>query len=140
MLTTEQLLNTMAERGLRITRQRRTLAELFVNTDGYLFPKEIYHHMEERYPGLSYDTVYRNLKLMKELALIEQFNFEDGLTFRLHCQTDDHHHHFICMSCEQIVPLLFCPLDAVEPSIPQQLQVVSHKFEVHGYCKDCQTS
>lgn len=136
-MTAEQLISKMAERGLRITEQRRSLAELFAKTEGYLFPKDVYEYMEQQYPGLSFDTVYRNLKLMQEMSLIEQFNFENGPKFRLHCQEHDHHHHFVCMQCETVVPLTYCPLDSAD--IPEHFEVVKHRFEVQGYCGDCQS-
>lgn len=137
-MTIDQFLNIMAERGLRITEQRRTLAKLFVETDGYLLPKTVYEHMEKQYSGLSFDTVYRNLRLMQEMGLIEQFNFEDGVKFRLHCDENHHHHHLICLECEKTYPLVFCPMD-FEAGIPGHFEVVKHKFEVFGYCADCQT-
>lgn len=137
-MTAEQLIQKMAERGLRITEQRRSLAQLFVDTEGYLLPKDVYEHLEKIYPGLSFDTVYRNLKLMEQLSLIEPFNFEDGVKFRLHCQEHDHHHHLVCMQCETVVPLVYCPLD--HAAIPEQFEVVSHRFEVQGFCRDCQSS
>lgn len=133
----DQFLETMGERGLRITEQRRTLAKLFVENQGYLLPKDVYEYMEKRYSGLSFDTVYRNLRIMNEMGLIEQFNFEDGVKFRLHCEENHHHHHLICLDCEKTYPLVFCPMD-FEAGIPQHFEVVKHKFEVYGYCKDCQ--
>lgn len=135
-MTSEQFLKTMAERGLRITEQRRTLAKLFVETEGYLLPKDVYEYMETQYSGLSFDTVYRNLRLMQEMALIEQFNFEDGVKFRLHCQEHKHHHHLICVECDKTYPLVYCPMD-FKAGIPEHFEVVKHKFEVYGYCQDC---
>ncbi len=135
-MNSDQFLKIMADRGLRITEQRRTLSKLFVETDGYLMPKDVYEHMEKKYPGVSFDTVYRNLRLMQEMNLIEQFNFEEGVKFRLHCQEHDHHHHLICMDCEKTIPLVFCPMD-YQTDIPSDFEVIKHKFEVYGYCKEC---
>lgn len=135
-MTSEQLLQVMAERGLRITEQRRTLAKLFVDSDGYLTPMDVYEHMEKQYSGLSFDTVYRNLRLMNEMNLLEQFVFEGGIKFMLHCQEHDHHHHLICMSCEKTLPIVFCPMDSVA-NIPDDFEIVKHDFEVFGYCKEC---
>ena len=42
MLNTQEILDRMSEKGLRITDQRRTLAKLFAETDGYLSPKDVY--------------------------------------------------------------------------------------------------
>jgi Fur family transcriptional regulator, zinc uptake regulator len=132
----EQIIQLMSEQGLRITEQRRTLAELFAGTEGYLTPKDVYEHMAQRYSGLSFDTVYRNLRILHEMNVLEQFVFEDGIKFRAHCQEAHHHHHVICLQCGGTVPFIFCPMEGIS-GIPQGFKVVRHKFEVYGYCEAC---
>ncbi len=133
---TEQIIRQMSVKGLRITEQRRTLAQLFADATGYLTPKYVYEHMQRVYPGLSFDTVYRNLRVMQDLGLIEQFVFEEGVKFKLSCEEPDHHHHMICLQCEKTLPIRSCPMP--ETDLPGGFQVVKHKFEVYGYCSDCQ--
>ena len=48
-----EILRVMSEQGLRITEQRKSLARLFAEAEGYLTPKEVYEGMEREYPGLS---------------------------------------------------------------------------------------
>lgn len=125
----------MASHGLRITDQRRTLAGLFADTPGCLSPKDVYDYMGQFYPGLSFDTVYRNLRVLDELGVLEQVMFEDGVRFKLHCRGHDHHHHLICLQCGKTYPLAHCPLDATD--VPDDFVIVNHKFEVFGYCGSC---
>lgn len=136
MLKTEEIVQIMSQQGLRITDQRRTLARLFAEATGYLSPKDVYEYMCKHYTGLSFDTVYRNLRVMHELGALEQIMFEEGVKFRAHCKADHHHHHLICLTCERTYPIAFCPMQLTD--VPDQFQVVKHKFEVFGYCKDCQ--
>lgn len=135
MLSTDQIIGVMSTRGLRITDQRKSLAKLFAEQDGYLTPKDVYEYMGKQYSGLSFDTVYRNLRVMEELGVLEQVMFEDGLKFRASCNEGDHHHHMICLQCEKTYPIHFCPMPLTDA--PDQFQVVKHKFEVFGYCKAC---
>lgn len=136
MLSTDEIIGIMSTQGLRITDQRRTLARLFAERDGYLTPKDVYEYMGKQYSGLSFDTVYRNLRVMEELGVLEQVVFEDGLKFRVSCTSEGHHHHhMICLQCEKTYPIHFCPMPLTDT--PEQFQVVKHKFEVFGYCKDC---
>ncbi|ANS77188.1 Fur family transcriptional regulator [Paenibacillus yonginensis] len=136
MLSADEIIQKMSSQGLRITDQRRTLAKLFVDTDGYLTPKDVYDFMCKKYSGLSFDTVYRNLRIMEEMGVLEQIVFEDGLKFRASCSDEHHHHHMICLGCEKTYPIPFCPMPLADA--PDHFQVVKHKFEVFGYCKDCQ--
>ncbi|GMK37995.1 zinc-specific metallo-regulatory protein [Paenibacillus sp. CCS19] len=134
-MTTEEIVRRMAAQGLRITDQRKTLAGLFADSPGYRTPKDVYEYMGRIYSGLSFDTVYRNLRIMEELGVLEQVMFEEGVRFKLHCREHDHHHHLICLQCSKTYPIKHCPMDATD--VPDNFQVVKHKFEVFGYCKDC---
>lgn len=135
---TERIVRQMSDKGLRITEQRRTLAQLFTQAPGYLTPKDVYEHMQRFYHGLSFDTVYRNLRVMLDLGIVEQFVFEDGVKFKLSCEEPHHHHHMICLQCEKTLPIRSCPMPATD--VPGGFQVVKHKFEVYGYCSDCRDS
>lgn len=137
MLSTDQIIEAMSGQGLRITDQRKTLARLFAESEGYLSPKDVYEYMGKSYSGLSFDTVYRNLRVMQELGVLEQVIFEDGVKFKASCSSGDHHHHLICLNCQKTLPIEFCPMKLTDT--PDQFQVVEHKFEVFGYCRDCQT-
>lgn len=136
MLSTNEIIKAMSNRGLRITDQRKSLAKLFAERDAFLTPKDVYEYMCKEYSGLSFDTVYRNLRVMEELGVLEQVVFEDGLKFRVSCSSEgEHHHHMICLQCEKTYPIHFCPMPLTDA--PEQFQVVKHKFEVFGYCKNC---
>ena len=76
--TIDNMLKAMSEQGWRITEQRRSLATLFAESGNYLSPKDVYEHMKMKYPGISFDTVYRNLRLLSEMGVLEQFHLADG--------------------------------------------------------------
>ncbi|WP_429860807.1 Fur family transcriptional regulator [Brevibacillus reuszeri] len=101
----------MESNGLRITSQRRWIAELFSVSTGLLLPRQVRAYVSKRIPGVSNDTVYRNLRLLMEINLIEKFDFPEGLRFKLKCSSDRHHHHLICIKCLQTFPMDYCPLD-----------------------------
>ncbi|CAM4265784.1 transcriptional repressor [Paenibacillus alkaliterrae] len=132
-----EFVQAMARHGLRITEQRKMLAQLFAEAHGFLSAKELYQRMAITYKGLSFDTVYRNIKLLTELGVLEMFQFEEGNKFRIGCfDHRHHHHHMICLSCSNVYPLDYCPMQNLE--IPESFQVVKHSFEIYGYCVSCQ--
>ena len=132
----DDVVRKMSEHGWRVTDQRRSLALIFLHAKTYLTPREVYEKMGPQYPGLSFDTVYRNLRLMAEIGIIEQASFDDTIKFKLHCDEHHHHHHMICLRCEQTFSFVFCPMDFVT-EMPKAFRVQSHKFEVYGICGDC---
>ncbi|MEC0211894.1 Fur family transcriptional regulator [Paenibacillus ehimensis] len=133
--TVQDILKAMSAKGWRITDQRKSLAALFAESTGYLSPKDVYDYMKQPYPGVSFDTVYRNLRLLSEMGVLEQIYLNDGLKFRARCQSH-HHHHLICMNCEKTVPFEFCPMKQID-NLPSDFQIVNHRFEILGYCGDC---
>jgi Fur family transcriptional regulator, zinc uptake regulator len=135
--TIERIIQRMESQKLRITGQRRLIAERFASASGFVTPREVYDYMNVHHPGLSYDTVYRNLRTLVELHILEQFDHADGVKFRLHCNTEHtHHHHFICTRCDALFPLRFCPME-INSLVPDSFSVTGHRFEVYGLCNSC---
>ena len=135
-ITLQQMLNAMSNQGWRVTNQRRWLATLFVKTEGYLSPKDVYEHMIEKYPNVSFDTVYRNLRLLSEMGVLEQFYYKDGLKFRANCLSH-HHHHMICLNCEKTFTFEFCPMTQL-PELSKDFHIMNHRFDIFGLCNDCE--
>jgi Fur family zinc uptake transcriptional regulator len=133
----QQMLAIMARNGWRITDQRRTLAQIFASNEGYLSPKDVYEQMRIKYPGVSFDTVYRNLRMLSEMGALEQFYFlEGGLKFKGSC-LNHHHHHLICTNCEKTLTFDYCPMES-SLNLPGHFKIVNHRFEVYGICEECQ--
>lgn len=133
----EDIIDVMVQHGWRITEQRRKLADIFVKAEGYLSPKDVYEQMTVPYPNVSFDTVYRNLRLLSEMGALEQFYFMDGgLKFRASC-TEHHHHHLICVNCEKTLTFDYCPMEQAL-KLPGSFKIVNHRFEVYGVCEECQ--
>ncbi|RTE11008.1 Fur family transcriptional regulator [Paenibacillus whitsoniae] len=134
--TVKEMIDIMVRHGWRITEQRRTLAEIFSKSDGYLSPKYVYDQMVLDYPSVSFDTVYRNLRLLSDMGALEQFYFmEGGLKFRASC-VHHHHHHLICTNCEKTLTFDYCPMEQTL-QLPGNFTIVSHRFEVYGICEEC---
>jgi Fur family zinc uptake transcriptional regulator len=132
----DRILDRLERGGLRITGQRKTMIVIFEEAEGMITPREVYERMRTKYAGLSFDTVYRNIRILVEMGEVEAFGFPDGVRYQMRCAHEDHHHHFICMQCERITPIDTCPFE-LGIEIPPSFKVVRHTFEVHGYCDDC---
>lgn len=113
------------------------MAQIFVDADGYLSPKDVYDLMSREYPSVSFDTVYRNLRMLSEMGVLEHFYFmEGGLKFKESCLTH-HHHHLICVNCEKTLPFEDCPMDHLA-QLPGNYKILNHRFEIYGVCEACQ--
>jgi len=100
----ESLTERMRAKGLRITSQRRILADLLENASEHLDADEVYRLASRRDPKLHRATVYRTLKTLKKLGLIDELDL-------MHVSGDRHyyeirpsvfHIHLVCMKCGNV--------------------------------------
>jgi len=139
-MSTEQILRRLKEAGFKFTGKRRAIVDVFVQQpDKYLPAKEVYERMQEKYPNVSFDTIYRTLALLVDESILETMEFsEEGARYRLTCRKA-HHHHVVCLGCGRTFPLDMCPMEELGQKLAG-FTVVSHRFEVYGYCQQCQAA
>ena len=68
--------------GLRVTNQRTLILEIIRQGKGHLDADEVYRRARKKQPNLSLSTVYRTLRMLKELGLVQEVHFGE-----------DHHHY-----------------------------------------------
>ncbi|GAJ99132.1 MULTISPECIES: Fur family transcriptional regulator [Geomicrobium] len=129
-------IHSLKSSGYKYTDKRKDIIEFLSERDGYTPAKEVLVFMQEKYNGLSFDTVYRNLSLFAEIGILEASEWEGEKRFRLSC-IGSHHHHMICLTCGKTKHIDACPMEQMRLS-QDDFSVTSHKFEVFGYCKTCQ--
>ncbi|GGE06333.1 zinc-specific metallo-regulatory protein [Marinithermofilum abyssi] len=132
-----EALDTLKRHGYKYTGKRESMVQLFNRKDRYLTAKEVLEEMQKEYPGLSVDTVYRNLSLFEELGIVEGTEWEGERRYRFHCGGDHHHHHLICTECGRTKQLNLCPMNAILGE-PEGFEITGHKFEIYGTCSHCQ--
>lgn len=136
MMALNQALETLKESELKYTDKRQKLLEILYKEEKYLSAKEVQERLQETFPNISQDTIYRNLYTFVDLNILEETELEGEKLFRSRCETHGHHHHFICTECGRTKELDFCPLDTFKNQIPG-CEITSHRFELFGICETC---
>ncbi|UOQ43839.1 transcriptional repressor [Halobacillus salinarum] len=129
-------LDKLKEKGYKRTKQRERMLEIFIEQDQYIAAKEILRQFQQDFPGVSYDTIYRNLYLLTDVEILEATELGGEKHFRLGCETHGHHHHFICTDCGKTKSIHFCPMAEIEENL-SGYQIENHKFEIYGKCPQC---
>ncbi len=130
-----QALLLLKEKGYKHTGKREQMLQLFSDQKRYIAAKDVLEAMQGDYPGLSFDTIYRNLSTFVDLGILEMTELDGEKKFRFSCAIDGHHHHMICLSCGKTKHVHLCPMDQFNDT--KDFKIVGHKFEVYGYCTGC---
>lgn len=135
MKQTEQI-ERLQSSSLKVTPKRIEMYAYLAAEERYVSAKDVLDYMRSKHPTMSFDTVYRNLKSFAEEGLLEATELNGEKAFRVTCGASHHHHHLICRGCGKTKLLELCPMRYVETLDPD-FEVIDHKFEIYGYCKQC---
>ena len=124
-----------------VTAQRRLLLDILRKANSHLDAKELYQRAIERDRHISLATVYRNLRLFKELELVGEIRLDD-----VHCYYEikhtAEHYHLVCTACGQVTefesPLIAKLVSEVEQSCGFHTNRAVLYLE--GYCSKCKKS
>ena len=125
-------------KGRSVTSQRKLLLDLIKKAGGHISAKELYRRASRRNESISLATVYRTLRLFKELGLVEERRL--GQVYcRYEMKDSAEHQHLVCRSCGKVIefesPLIRKLVEALKREHGFNLAKVELYME--GYCKEC---
>jgi Fur family ferric uptake transcriptional regulator len=134
----------LMSRGLRLTRQRRTILGIVETAKQHLDANEILREARKLDPGIDRVTVYRTLNLLKHHGLVDELDL-------MHMQGEKHfyerrpqrdHIHMACLRCGKIFEFESDLFDRLKGQIQRDctFQIVVSRLEVGGYCAECQAA
>ncbi|MCY0907854.1 MAG: Fur family transcriptional regulator [Sulfobacillus thermotolerans] len=140
MAAHEELLQTaLRERGLRVTPDRLHVFRLL---EASPLPLSIPALVEEIHDtGMNQTTVYRILELFTAMGVVHPVLIGHGsVGYELIPPFRHHHHHLVCIGCNEVIDLYNCQLEHRLDEIvkPYQYKILYHDIEIHGLCPKCQ--
>ncbi len=129
----DTIIDRCAAKGLRMTGQRRTIAEVLEESKDHPDVEELYARASARDSGISIATVYRTVKLFEEAGILERVDFGDGRA-RYEDAEREHHDHLIDMNSGEVIEFVDPEIEALQEKIAQKLgyQLKGHKLELYG--------
>jgi Fur family ferric uptake transcriptional regulator len=136
----EVLTAHIVRKGLRMTRQRRLIAEVLLNEVGHLNIDELFGLVRKKDPHVGYATLYRTVKLLVECGLVTSAQFGDGSARFESAVNRPHHDHLICTECACIIEFENEEIEAlqVQECEKHNFLMRHHKMEIYGLCINCQ--
>ena len=119
------------------TLQRRIILEELRRFRRHYSAMEVYERVRRRIPQISFATVYRNLKLLREKGMVMELTL--GKEASLWDGVSSAHYHFTCKSCGAVADMPVEYDNAWERAIARKagFAITEHRAEFYGYCDRC---
>jgi Fur family ferric uptake transcriptional regulator len=122
-----------AEKGLRITEQRRVIARVLSEADDHPDVEELHQRASAIDKGISIATVYRTVRLFEEAGILDRHDFGDGRA-RYEAAPEAHHDHMIDVESGKVIEFVDPELEALQKQVAERLgyRLVDHRMELFG--------
>ena len=126
-----------AEKGLRITEQRRVIARVLSESDDHPDVELLHSRAAAIDPRISIATVYRTVRLFEEAGILERHDFGDGRA-RYEAAPESHHDHLIDVETGNVIEFVDPELELLQKQIAEKLgfRLVDHRMELYGVALD----
>ncbi len=121
---------------MRMTNQRALIMEII--HQGHLDAEEIYLQAREKEPRISLSTVYRALRVFKELGLVEELHLDES-HHHYEVKAPVEHHHLVCLGCGQVIEFQYPLSHQIKRKVPEAkgFDIMGTEVRVTGYCDKC---
>ena len=122
-----------AEKGLRITEQRRVIARVLSESEDHPDVEALHARAAAIDSGISIATVYRTVRLFEEAGILERHDFGDGRA-RYEAAAETHHDHLIDVETGKVIEFADDELESLQKKIAERLgfRLVDHRMELYG--------
>ncbi len=119
------------EKGIRMTDQRKVIAQIIASSDDHPHVEEVYARAHKIDKRISIATVYRTVKLLEEESIIEKRDFRDGRA-RYEQSQETHHDHLIDVRTGKIIEFFNEEIEELQEKIASKYgyKLVDHRLEL----------
>lgn len=122
-----------AERGMRMTEQRRVIARIIAESEDHPDVEELHRRAVKIDSKISISTVYRTVKLFQDAGIITRHDFRDGRS-RYETVPEEHHDHLIDLKSGDVIEFHSPEIEALQERIAREhgFRLVGHRLELYG--------
>jgi Fur family ferric uptake transcriptional regulator len=136
-----RLQSYFADRGIRITKQRRAILQIIETATKHLDASQILRKAQKIDPSVDRSTVYRTLRLLKRQGLVDELDLMhihgEGHYYERRMHGD--HIHMACLRCGKISEFVSDVFEKLKKQVERdcQFHIVVSRLEIGGYCPTC---
>ena len=129
----DTILERCEARGLRLTGQRRVIAQVLETSEDHPNVEELHARATAIDPRISLATVYRTVKLFDAAGILDRIDFGDGRA-RYEDAERAHHDHLIDLTTGQVIEFVDPEIEALQEKIAARLgyRLMGHRLELFG--------
>ena len=130
---TDTILQRCEQKGLRMTSQRKIIAQVLEDAADHPDVEELYKRASKIDLTISIATVYRTVKLFDEAGILDKLEFGDGRA-RYEDAEREHHDHLIDINSGRVIEFIDSDIEKLQEKIAQKLgyKLMGHKLELYG--------
>ncbi|HET9573891.1 MAG TPA: Fur family transcriptional regulator [Methyloceanibacter sp.] len=123
-----------AEKGMRMTGQRRTIARVLSEAEDHPDVEEVYRRASAEDPRISLSTVYRTVRLFENKGILERHEFGDEKRARYEPAGHGHHDHLINVKTGEVIEFRNEQIERLQESVARELgfRLIGHRLELFG--------
>ncbi len=123
-----------AEKGMRMTGQRRTIARVLSEAEDHPDVEEVYRRASAEDTRISLSTVYRTVRLFENKGILERHEFGDEKRARYEPAGHGHHDHLINVKTGEVIEFRNEQIERLQESVARELgfRLIGHRLELFG--------
>lgn len=133
MASVESFIAECRTKGIKLTGQRRVIAQVMVEGQGHPNAEQIHADAALQHDRISLATVYRTLRMLRDAGMVIEHAFPDG---RCHYELAGrpHHDHLIDKESGAIVEFCDPEIERLQQAIARRLgyRLTGHRLELYG--------
>lgn len=124
--------------GRPVTAQRQLLLNLIKKAGGHISAKELYRRASRKNESISLATVYRTLRLFKDLGLIEERRLGQ-VNWCYEIKDLAEHQHLVCSCCGNVIEFDSNLIRKIIEKVQRDygFSVTKTELYMEGYCEKC---
>jgi Fur family ferric uptake transcriptional regulator len=128
----------LARNRLKRSAQREVILEEFVKAKRHLSVEELLRLVRRKRRDVGRTTIYRTLKVFQRAGLASEQVFGGEARFEP-LWNRDHHDHFICGGCGEIIEFTSPEIERIQEAIASGIGFVieGHRHHIFGRCRRC---
>jgi len=126
--------------GLKRTKGRAIILKELETRKDHFNAEKLYSSLIQKGEGVSRPTIYRTLKLLEKLYLIERFDIKKNCFYFEPLSQKKDHGHLICERCGKIIDFSSNGIEILksEACKDKDFKLDKISIQIFGLCGDCQ--